>query len=91
MARTLYLLAYDIAHPRRLARVRRCVAAYRVGGQKSVPECWLTPAELEALRQRLAALINPDEDRVFILQLDPRSRMLERGRASIFRNCFMVV
>ena len=46
MARTLYLVAYDVCEPRRLARVGRYFKSYRVAGQKSVPEIWITPAEL---------------------------------------------
>lgn len=91
MPRTLYLVAYDIANPRRLARVRRCVGAYRVGGQKSVPECWLTPGDLNSLTKRLSAIVDPCADRVFILQLDPRSRMLGRGLATTFHGSFMIV
>ena len=91
MSRTLYLVAYDIANARRLARVRKCLAAYRVGGQKSVPECWLTPGELRDLHQRLEDLINHAEDKIFMLQLDPRSRMLGRGQAKEFSGHFMIV
>lgn len=34
MQRILYLVAYDISHPRRLARALRIVRAYATGGQK---------------------------------------------------------
>ena len=48
MPRTLYLVAYDVCgDPRRLARVGRYFHSYRVAGQKSVPEIWVTPAELQ--------------------------------------------
>ena len=50
MARSLYLVAYDVCNPRRLARVTRYFHSYRVAGQKSVPEIWVTPAELAAKR-----------------------------------------
>jgi len=36
MQRILYLVAYDISHPRRLARALKTVRAYATGGQKSV-------------------------------------------------------
>lgn len=43
MTRALYLVAYDVHDSRRLGRVCRCLKSYRVDGQKSVPEIWLTP------------------------------------------------
>jgi hypothetical protein len=33
--RTLYLVAYDVSDPRRLARVHRFMTGWKVGGQKS--------------------------------------------------------
>ena len=70
--RTLYLIAYDICEPKRLARVHRYLLGWKVGGQKSFYECWLTPAELREVMVALGDLIVPDEDRVHIFQLDPR-------------------
>lgn len=70
--RTLYLVAYDIADPRRLARVHRYLLGWKVGGQKSFYECWLTPAELNAVMDELRHLIVPENDRVHLFQLDAR-------------------
>lgn len=50
MTRALYLVAYDVRNSRRLGQVCRYLKSYRVDGQKSVPEIWLTPAELHAVR-----------------------------------------
>jgi CRISPR-associated protein Cas2 len=72
MPRTLYLVAYDIRHPRRLARALKVVRAYATGGQKSVHECWLVPGELAALKGDLEAVIDPVEDSVLFVRLDPR-------------------
>jgi len=71
-ARSLYLVCYDICCPKRLRAVYRYLLGFRVGGQKSFFECWLTPADLRAVRRTLAELIVPEEDRVHIFQLDPR-------------------
>lgn len=79
--RTLYLVCYDVSCPRRLYRVHRYLLGYKVGGQKSFFECWFTPAELRQARRELAALIDPEEDRVHIFQLDPRMKMEGLGIA----------
>jgi CRISPR-associated protein Cas2 len=71
-SRTLYLVAYDIGNPRRLARVHRYLTGWKVGGQKSFFECWLTEAELRQVMHELRELIEPSEDRVHVFQLDPR-------------------
>lgn len=70
--RPLYLVAYDIADPRRLRRVHEAVKAYSTGGQKSVHECFLSHSERAALLAALERLIDPAEDSVLMLRLDPR-------------------
>ncbi|HZU89412.1 MAG TPA: CRISPR-associated endonuclease Cas2 [Stellaceae bacterium] len=81
MPRTLYLVAYDIRHPRRLARALKTVRAYATGGQKSVHECWLVPAELASLKRELAAIIAAAEDSVLFVRLDPRLKPRTLGIA----------
>ncbi len=71
-ARSLYLVAYDISDHRRLAQVHRFLLGYKVGGQKSFYECWLTDAERRFVLEELAEMIDPLEDRVHVFQLDPR-------------------
>lgn len=72
--RHLYLIAYDVCEPKRLTRVRETLKAYSTGGQKSVYECWCTPAELRDVIEELRGLIEPDADRVHVITLDGRSR-----------------
>jgi CRISPR-associated protein Cas2 len=81
MPRTLYLVAYDIRHPRRLARALAIVRAYATGGQKSVHECWLAPAELASLKGQLEAAIDREEDSVLFVRLDPRLKPRTLGIA----------
>lgn len=71
-SRSLYLVAYDVADPHRLARVHRFLLGWKVGGQKSFYECWLTPAELRQVHDGLAALVDAQKDRVHVFELDPR-------------------
>lgn len=80
--RTLYLVCYDVCCPRRLRRVHKFLLGYRVGGQKSCFECLFTAAELRAARSMLAQLIEPEEDRVHVFQLDPRMACDRLGRAT---------
>jgi CRISPR-associated protein Cas2 len=55
---------------------------YKVGGQKSFFECWLTAAELREVRDTLAELLDLTEDRAHIFQLDPRMARDMLGRAT---------
>jgi CRISPR-associated protein Cas2 len=84
MSRTHYLVAYDIRDQRRLARTGRSLKAFRVQGQKSVPEIWVTPAELQQVCQMLSTLIDPAADSVFLLALDPRMKPRCMGLAQTF-------
>ncbi len=72
MHRTPHLVAWDIACPRRLARVGRAAKGWKTAGQLSVAECQLTAAERQALSARLADLVDPGEDRLHLFRLDPR-------------------
>jgi CRISPR-associated protein Cas2 len=91
MQRILYLVAYDISHPRRLARALKTVRAYATGGQKSVHECWLLPGELATLKRDLEAVIDPVEDSVLFVRLDPRlkPRTLGIARPPVDRPSFL--
>ena len=85
MARTLYLVAYDVCNPRRLARVTRYFHSYRVAGQKSVPEIWITPAERATIEADMARLLQTEEDRLQLIALDPRMAPRCMGQAESFR------
>ena len=67
-----YLIAYDIAHPRRLARVARRLekGAFRV--QYSVFMFEGSRAELRKLLDTAAQAIRPSEDRLQAWALDAR-------------------
>ena len=85
MARTLYLVAYDVCEPRRLARVTRYFHAYRVAGQKSVPEIWVTPAALAHIQADMGRLLQTDQDRLQLIALDPRMTPRCMGQAESFQ------
>ncbi|KAI5911974.1 CRISPR-associated endonuclease Cas2 [Azoarcus sp. PA01] len=79
--RSLFLAAYDVASPRRLATALARVRAYRTGGQKSVHEIFLTPAERHELLRDMSRLLEASEDRFLLLRLDPRARVWSLGLA----------
>ncbi len=80
-SRRLYLVAYDVGHPGRGTRVLDAVKGYATGGQKSVHECWLTSGERQELMSAIGERIDPSEDSVVLLRLDPRSATLTLGIA----------
>lgn len=51
----LWLVAYDITHPRRLRRVARVLEAHGIRAQKSVFEAHLRATDFTALRSALIA------------------------------------
>lgn len=59
---TPHLIAYDIAHPRRLRRVERALAAVGQRLHNSLFLCTLTTPELNQLQRRVAKLIDPQAD-----------------------------
>lgn len=82
--RTLYLVAYDVREPCRLQKICRYLTGYKVAGQKSVFEIWVTAAELTRIRRELETLIEAEEDRVHLFALDPRMKPHLFGRATHF-------
>lgn len=72
MARHTYLVAWDVACPRRLARVGQAAKAWRAAGQRSVAECLMSGAERQALAGKLASIVDHGEDRLHLFRLDPR-------------------
>ena len=78
--RTLYLAAYDVREPGRLANALKLVRGHATGGQKSVHEVFLTKAEKRVLMRDMDATLTA-EDNFFLLRLDPRSEVMVRGIA----------
>lgn len=71
MARSRYLIAYDIAGDRRLRRVAKVMEAYGQRLQYSVFLCDPSISELLSWRGELMDLLNLAEDSVVILSLGP--------------------
>ena len=71
MARTRYLVSYDISSPRRLRRVAKTCEAFGSRIQFSVFECPLDSKKLQQLRAALDAIIHHEEDQVLFISLGP--------------------
>ena len=67
------LIAYDIRHPRRLARVAKCISSYAWRLQKSIFEAHVTADTMAQLEKRLNAIIR-DDDSILILPICARDR-----------------
>lgn len=77
----LHLVAYDIADPRRLKRVHRCLKGWGIPLQYSV---WLVPArraDLMGLCAQLDALIVDADDDIRIYALPACPLIVTRGHA----------
>ena len=68
----LYLVAYDICAPKRLARVAAVCEDYGVRVQYSLFECRLEPDEFNRFWKDLLMEIDSDEDRLVAYPMDAR-------------------
>jgi CRISPR-associated protein Cas2 len=78
--RTLHIAAYDVSDDARLRDALKVLKAYATGRQKSVFECFLTPAERERLLAEVRGVLHPIEDRFLLVRLDPRGKVRVLGR-----------
>ncbi|MFB4203573.1 CRISPR-associated endoribonuclease Cas2 [wastewater metagenome] len=81
MHRKLFLAAYDVRDPKRLAKAVRVVRGYASGGQKSAYECWLTPQERKGLHSEMAAVLDLSEDVFAVIPLEPGKPLATLGQA----------
>ena len=77
---SLYLLCYDIADPKRLARVRKVAYSFAFGGQKSAVECYLDERMLHALQRRIFAQIDPQKDKINIFKVKKDAILLGKAK-----------
>ena len=77
----LYIATYDVTDPRRLYRLRQAIRQYATGGQKSVFECFLTPAAHRELIMWTLPIIDESKDRFALLQVEERTKPILLGTA----------
>ena len=68
-ARAVYLIAYDVANPRRLARIHRHLTKVAHALQYSIFAADLDPGERDLLAARLRKLADPGEDDIRIYRV----------------------
>jgi CRISPR-associated protein Cas2 len=78
-----WLIAYDIANPRRLRRVHRALCEHAVPVQYSVFATRCSPARIGAVRAALAALINKREDDVRFYPVPEHANPFVYGRRAL--------
>lgn len=71
MSARLYLVAYDIACPRRWRAAVKAVRRLCRRGQLSVFVCRATPARIAVLEKELNRVMHPRDDRLIVLDLGP--------------------
>ncbi len=78
-----WLVAYDIADPRRLRRVHRAMREHGVPLQYSVFLVEKTPAQVQHLRDELEECIHPRWDDIRIYRLPRRPSLETLGRKAL--------
>ena len=69
--RNTYLVTYDIANDRRLAKVHKTMRGFGDHLQYSVFECQLNQTDLARCRHLLSEIIHHKEDQVLFVDLGP--------------------
>ena len=76
----LVVVAYDVPEDRRRTKLAEALEAYGRRVQYSVFEALLEPPQIEELLERLASLIDPEEDKVRLYRLCAACLFAARAR-----------
>ena len=66
----MYLIAYDITHPKRRAKIRKIAYSYALGGQKSAVEADISKKEVFEIAKKLSAKMNLEIDKAHIIKVE---------------------
>lgn len=69
--KNVYLVAYDVADPKRLRKTYVKLCGFGQALQYSVFHCELTPVERLTLKQELWEILDFSEDRIMIVDIGP--------------------
>jgi CRISPR-associated protein Cas2 len=81
MARTLYLVAYDVRKPSRLRAALKILKDYASGGQKSAFECYLSAGEKNELLERIRTVLDLTVDAFVVTRMTQRESVGLLGKA----------
>ncbi|PZA07277.1 MULTISPECIES: CRISPR-associated endonuclease Cas2 [unclassified Meiothermus] len=81
-AERFYTITYDIPDDGRPVKVANTLKGFGERVQLSVFECWLSPAQLQQLKQLLQKRLEPTEDGVRIYPVGGAVEVLGVGRIS---------
>ena len=87
----IYLLAYDIADPKRLARVARIAYGYALGGQKSALECPIDQNQASHITASLAPHIDAKQDTVHLIAIKPEAITLGKATQYYFKDDALIL
>lgn len=73
MARTRYLISYDISDDKRLRLVAKTLSGFGYRIQYSVFECCLEPMALAQCKAALDTIIHHDDDQILFIKLGDAS------------------
>jgi CRISPR-associated protein Cas2 len=85
-----WLIAYDIADPRRLASVHRYLKRYALAVQYSVFLGWFSARQVDSLRRGLEQRIDPRRDDVRLYHLPSRTQLYRFGRQWLPERVYLV-
>ncbi|MCG9059796.1 CRISPR-associated endonuclease Cas2 [Laribacter hongkongensis] len=91
MSRSLHLIGYDIACAHSRKQVAALLKPWRIGGQRSLAECWLSDDEFQAIWPQLQARINPQTDSLLALRHDARGHDRHFGQGQIATGPTLIV
>lgn len=74
-----YVVAYDVADPRRLKQVYKKMCGFGTWLQYSVFCCDLSDVELTLMKDAIGAIIHHAEDRLMIVDIGPTDGRAERA------------
>jgi len=86
MAKSWYLVTYDVREPRRLRRAAKTLEGYGTRVQYSVFRCRLQPRELERMQWELTKILDPTDELLILGLCDGcAGRIRTKGQKNLWQ------
>lgn len=85
-----YIVAYDVFNVKRLAKVRKIVYGYALGGQKSALEVPLSKKEIKKLHKALKPFLE-ESDRLNVIRVKGKPILLGKAKHLAFEESGVIV